>query len=76
MERNLSPSDRGRRRRQAPIAITGTDLGMGGGHGAQQASAPSCVITTDNEAPRLARQSSQVQSIELRKHTMAGQSGL
>ena len=68
MERNFSPSDRGRRRSQAPIAITGTDLGMGGGHGALEASAPSCVITTDNEAPRLARQSSQVQSIELRTY--------
>ncbi|MCP9790517.1 BMC domain-containing protein [Vulcanococcus limneticus Candia 3F8] len=60
------------------MQITGTDLGfsggslgsgsgLGGGPGPTP-SAASCVITTDAEGARLSRQSSHVQSIELRTY--------
>ncbi|WP_254217232.1 BMC domain-containing protein [Synechococcus sp. CCY 9618] len=49
------------RRRAAGLRITGTDV-------SGESSGASCVITTDSEGRRLARQSSQVQSIELRTY--------
>ncbi|MBM5809299.1 MAG: hypothetical protein FJ051_05685, partial [Cyanobacteria bacterium M_surface_9_m1_291] len=59
------------RRRSGPVAITGTDVGVGRSQGqpaAVQTSAASCVITTDSETSRLARESSHVESIELRTY--------
>ncbi len=49
------------RRRAAGLRITGTDV-------SGESSGASCVITTDSEGRRLARQSSHVQSIELRTY--------
>jgi ethanolamine utilization microcompartment shell protein EutS len=49
------------RRKAASLRITGTDV-------SGEASGASCVITTDSEGRRLARQSSHVQSIELRTY--------
>ncbi len=64
-------ADRPPRQRSRSVQITGTDLGFSGSGSsleALQLSAASCVITTDSEGSRLARQSSQVQSIELRTY--------
>jgi len=58
------------RRRTGPVAITGTDVGVGAGSAEREPgqSAASCVITTDSETSRLARESSHVESIELRTY--------
>ena len=66
--RSLPPS---RSRGNGP-AITGTlsiaGSGSGGNSLGSDSSGASCVITTDSEGSRLARQSSHVQSIELRTY--------
>ena len=66
--RSLPPS---RSRGNGP-AITGTSSIAGSGSGGtslgSDSSGASCVITTDSEGSRLARQSSHVQSIELRTY--------
>jgi ethanolamine utilization microcompartment shell protein EutS len=64
--RPTSPEDRAISRRRSALRaagpeITGTSL-------SSDASGASCVITTDSEGRRLARQSSHVQSIELRTY--------
>jgi ethanolamine utilization microcompartment shell protein EutS len=60
------------RRRVRPVQVTGTDLGLGiaraTGDDLLHPSAASCVITTDSETSRLARESSHVESIELRTY--------
>jgi ethanolamine utilization microcompartment shell protein EutS len=49
------------RRRGGSSLVTGTEV-------TSQHGGASCVVTTDSESPRLLRQNSQVQSIELRTH--------
>ena len=66
--RYLSTEDRASSRRRSSLQarrplVTGTEVG---GLLGNDASGASCVITTDSEGRRLARQNSQVQSIELR----------
>ena len=49
------------RRRSGRALVTGTEV-------TPQQGGASCVVTTDSESPRLQRQNSHVQSIELRTH--------
>ena len=49
------------RRRGGSALVTGTEV-------TPQQGGASCVVTTDSESPRLLRQNSHVQSIELRTH--------
>jgi ethanolamine utilization microcompartment shell protein EutS len=56
------PSQLSRRRAPGSVPITGGEARLSGAGG------PSCVITTDGEGARLVRQTSHVQSIELRTY--------
>ena len=60
MNRFASLEGRGRRRGGSAL-VTGTEV-------TSQQGGASCVVTTDSESPRLLRQNSHVQSIELRTH--------
>jgi len=76
--RPLTAEDRAISRRRAALQgsrplVTGTEMGAsrGGGLGSSltsDASGASCVVTTDSEGRRISRQSSHVQSIELRTY--------
>ena len=68
--RSLTAEDRAISRRRSALqgsrpVVTGTEVG---GPLSSEASGASCVITTDSEGRRLARQNSHVQSIELRTY--------
>ena len=76
--RPLTAEDRAISRRRTALQgsrplVTGTEMGAsrGGGLGSSltsDASGASCVVTTDSEGRRISRQSSHVQSIELRTY--------
>ncbi|MCX5948788.1 MAG: BMC domain-containing protein [Cyanobacteria bacterium] len=64
--RPLSSDDRAISRRRGTLRVGGTEITGSAGSGDRDGA--SCVITTDSEGRRLARQSSHVQSIELRTY--------
>ena len=57
------------RRRGGRALVTGTEVTSHQG-------GASCVVTTDSESPRLQRQNSHVQSIELRTHVFIARCSL